>query len=57
MNWTSDDSSEARGGIPRVSGIYIKGHIEGLNLTYTVDTGASVTILSTAILDEIPEEK
>ena len=57
MNGPSGDLSVVRRGIPRVSGIYVKGHIEGVDLTYTVDTGASATILSTAILKEIPEEK
>ena len=57
MNGASDDLSIARRGIPRVSGIYVEGHIEGVDLTYTVDTGASATILSTAILAEIPAER
>ena len=57
MNGASDDLSTARRGIPRVSGIYVEGHIEGVDLTYTVDTGASATILSTAILAEIPAER
>ena len=57
MNGASDDLSLARRGIPRVSGTYVEGHIEGGDLTYTVDTGASATILSTAILAEIPAER
>ena len=56
-NGASDVLSIARRGIPRVSGIYVEGHIEGVDLTFTVDTGASATILSTAILAEIPAER
>ena len=56
-NGASDVLSIARRGIPRVSGIYVEGHIEGVDFTFTVDTGASATILSTAILAEIPAER
>ena len=46
---------KVRRGVPRVSGIYVKGQVEGVDLVYTVDTGASATLISTRILKEIPK--
>ena len=51
------DSYIVRRGIPRVSGIYVKGQIEGVKAIYTIDTGASATLVSTRILQDIPKDR
>ena len=46
-----------RRGVPKVSGIYVKGHIENVDIVYTVDTGASATLVSTKVFEEICEKR
>lgn len=41
--------------IPKCSGIYIKGSVHGVPVYYTVDTGASRTIVSWRIFNQIPK--
>ena len=41
--------------IPTVDGVYIKGSVQNYEIVYTVDTGASITLLSKNIFDSIPE--
>ena len=43
--------------IPNVDGVYIKGAIQGVEVVYTVDTGASITLLSKKIFDQIPRNE
>ena len=40
-----------------MSGLYVKGHVNSVDIVYTVDTGASATLLSRQIYYEIPIEK
>ena len=51
------DSNVVRRGVPRVSGIYVKGNIDDVDIFYTVDTGASATLVSNRIIDQLPESK
>ena len=53
----SVDVGVVRRGVPRVSGIYVKGSVESVDIVYTVDTGASATLLSSRIFHEISEKK
>ena len=53
----NDESHQVRRGVPRVSGIYVKGHVETVDIVYTVDTGASATLVSSRVFDEIPVEQ
>lgn len=41
--------------IPNYDGVYVKGFIESVDVVFTVDTGASISILSKQIYDEIPD--
>ncbi len=40
--------------VPTTDGVYVRGTVEGVDATLTVDTGASVTLVSKQIYDEIP---
>ena len=42
--------------IPGCSGVYIRGSVQGVPVTFTVDSGASRTVLSTRIYDLIGDE-
>ena len=42
---------------PKVNGVYVNGSINGIEVTYTVDTGASCTLLATKVFEKIPETK
>ena len=54
----SDRGAEAvRRKLPKCSGVYIQGQVCGIPVWYTVDTGASRTIVSKRILGKIPEER
>ena len=39
--------------IPRYAGIYINGQIQGVDVTFTVDTGATTTILASRVYQKI----
>ena len=56
-NIESSDSEVAdiyiRREIPTCDGVYVKGFIEHVDVVFTVDTGASISILSKRIFDEI----
>ncbi len=41
--------------IPTYDGVYVKGFIENVDVVFTVDTGASISILSKRIFDEISD--
>lgn len=40
--------------IPAIDGVYVKGSVESVDVIFTVDTGASISLLSKKIFDEIP---
>ncbi|KAH3860129.1 hypothetical protein DPMN_023020 [Dreissena polymorpha] len=42
---------------PDSSGVYVKGSIQGINLTFTADTGATRTIISDRIYNKIDPKK
>ena len=41
--------------IPTYDGVYVKGFIANVDVVFTVDTGASISILSKRIFDEISD--
>lgn len=43
--------------VSRCDGIYVKGKVQGTSLTFTADTGATRTILSTKAFKKIPASK
>ena len=43
--------------IPKYTGIYIKGEVEGVDVLFTVDTGATLTVVSNCTYNSIPKEK
>ena len=47
------DHSLVRRGAPRDPGVYIKGHIQGVSVWFTVDTGAGRTLVSQRIFNKI----
>ena len=52
-----DYSDAIRRDIPRYKGIYILGSVQGEEVNFTVDTGASKSILSERVYAAIPEDK
>ena len=42
-----------RRGLPQTAGVYVKGEILGVNVWFTVDTGASRTVLSKRVFNKI----
>ena len=42
---------------PKYRGIYIEGRVQGVDVNYTVDTGASCTIVSDKVFQQIPEDE
>ena len=55
---TIEDSVEiARRGLPHYAGIYIRGELEGLDVNYTVDTGATTAVVSSRMYEDISEAK
>ena len=51
------DSNTVRRGIPQASGVYVKGSVEGVDTVFTIDTGASATILSRKVFSKIHPDK
>ena len=41
--------------IPNCNGVYIKGYVQGIPAVFTVDSGASRTIISTNLFKKIPQ--
>ena len=53
-----DDCSDTiRRKLPEYVGIYVEGKIETLEVTYTIDTGATSTIVSPSVFQRIPESR
>ena len=52
-----DGNSDAdiRREIPKVSGVYVKGSVCGVDVIFTIDTGASSSLISQRIYKEIPK--
>ena len=42
--------------VPKCDGIYVKGKIQGIDVTFIADTGATQTIVSRRIYEKIPAE-
>ena len=42
--------------LPKYRGIYVEGSLQGVDVVYTVDTGASCTIVSRNVFEKISEE-
>ena len=42
--------------LPDVNGSYVFGELQGLEVTYTVDNGASDTIVNPQVYKRIPED-
>jgi transposase InsO family protein len=46
--------AEIRREIPKVDGVYVKGDIQDVDVVYTIDTGASISLISSRVFNEIP---
>ena len=53
----SNDADVLRRGLPNLVGVYIEGLVQGEEITYTVDSGATTTVLSHKAYLRIPDEK
>ena len=42
-----------RRGLPKATGVYVKGDVHGTDVIFTIDTGASVSLLSKKIYDAV----
>jgi hypothetical protein len=51
----SEDPEMARRSQPQYDGIYVEGSAQGLDVTFTIDTGATATLVSSSVFDSIPE--
>ena len=51
------DNENARRIIPRRDGLYVDGVINGVNMLFNIDTGASCTVISDRLYSSIPEEE
>ena len=52
---TSDGKTDAevRRGMPKVTGVYVKGSVCGVDVIFTIDTGASTSMISQRVYKEI----
>ena len=51
----SEDPEMTRRSKPQYDGIYVEGSVQGLDVTFTIDTGATATLVSSSVYDSIPE--
>ena len=51
------DKSTVRRGLPKCSGVYVKGSVNNIPVWMTVDTGASKTIVSTRVFGKIRDDQ
>ena len=51
----SEGEPVARRGVPYISGVYIEGMVQGIEANFTVDTGATITMMSHDVYERIPE--
>ena len=51
-NVKQDTFSTIRRAVPRCPGIDVKGNVCGVDVWFTIDTGASLTIVSKCVFDE-----
>ena len=51
-----DETSHMRWEMPGVNGSYVFGELQGLEVTYTEDSGASDTIVNPQVFKRIPED-
>ena len=51
----SEGEPVARRGVPYISGVYIEGMVQGIEANCTVDTGATITMMSRDVYERIPE--
>ena len=51
----SEGEPVARRGVPYISGVYIEGMVQGIEANFTVDTGATITMMSRDVYERIPE--
>ena len=50
-------TGKASWGLPSFTGVYVDGLVQGVQVTFTIDTGATTTILSNKIYKKSPEER
>jgi hypothetical protein len=43
--------------MPKIEGLYVQGYVAGQDVVLTVDTGATFTLISKEVYDDIPQEK
>ena len=53
----SEGEPVARRGVPYISGVYIEGMVQGIEANFTVDTGATITMMSRDVYERIPENQ
>ena len=51
----SEGEPVVRRGVPYISGVYIEGMVQGIEANFTVDTGATITMMSRDVYERIPE--
>ena len=51
----SEGEPVARRGVPYISGVYIEGMVHRIEANFTVDTGATITMMSRDVYERIPE--
>ena len=56
-NDRNKENTGVRRGVPTSKGLYLKGQIQGVNVIFTTDTGATRTIISRQVYEQIPESK
>ena len=52
----NDDSGVVRREIPKYDGVYLEGKINNFDVVFTIDTGASSTVISKTVYDKISPE-
>lgn len=57
MNSDDEVDEVVRREIPKFDGVYLNGTIHGVEVTMTVDTGATSTLIAHRVYQQIPEEK
>ena len=49
----NSEENKIRRGVPVVNGVYVKGTVNKLDVIYTIDTGASCSIISSQFYDQL----
>ena len=55
VNPVSEEEPVARRVVPDICGVYLEGMVQGIEANFTVDTGATITMMSRDVYERIPE--